>query len=541
MSGVDSPRARALKSLADEPYDLLVVGGGITGAGIARDAVLRGLKVALVEKLDFAAGTSSKSTKLIHGGLRYLEQGEIKLVFESVNERNRLMRLARHLVRPLPFLVANYRGDRRWLVTLDVGLWLYEALCFFGGYKNHRTYRAARTLELEPTLRREGLVGGIVYYDAMTDDARITLENVLDAQASGAVVANHVRAGTLVTSGDHIAGVTVTDTLSGASFDVRAKVVVNATGPWSDEVRALAGEKPLLKPTKGIHIVVDERRLPARHALVMTHPKDKRVMFTIPWGLGRTAIGTTDTFFDGRPDTVEPTASDVSYLLDAANHFYPGSKLTPDDVISTWSGLRPLLKPADEGAGASQVSREHLIVERPGFLTIAGGKLTTYRTMSAEVVDRVVKQLGHKTPSTTGDRPLPGARGFEDSDEAFTRFTAQLGRADAEAFTSMYGARAKAVLERCAAPEASQRLDPELPWLLGQVDEAVDAELAQTLDDVLSRRLSLVLRAKDQGLGIAPVVAQRMAQRLGWSEARTAQELEAYRAVVASSRAWQRG
>ncbi|MDX2014875.1 MAG: glycerol-3-phosphate dehydrogenase/oxidase [Myxococcaceae bacterium] len=541
MSAVDSPRARALKSLADEPFDLLVVGGGITGAGIARDAVLRGLKVALVEKLDFAAGTSSKSTKLIHGGLRYLEQGEIKLVFESVNERNRLMRLARHLVRPLPFLVANYRGDRRWLVTLDVGLWLYEALCFFGGYKNHRTYRAARTLELEPTLRREGLVGGIVYYDAMTDDARITLENVLDAQASGAVVANHVRAGALLTSGDAISGVTVTDTLSGASFDVRAKVVVNATGPWSDEVRALAGERPLLKPTKGIHVVVDEKRLPARHALVMTHPKDKRVMFTIPWGLGRTAIGTTDTFFDGRPDTVEPTASDVTYLLDAANHFYPDAKLTPDDVISTWSGLRPLLKPADEGAGASQVSREHLIVERKGFLTIAGGKLTTYRTMSAEVVDRVVKQLGTKVPSTTSERPLPGAKGFEDSDEAFSRFTAQLGRPDAEAFTSMYGGRAKAVLERCASPDGSQRLDPELPWLLGQVDECVDAELAQTLDDVLSRRLSLVLRAKDQGLGIAPVVAQRMAQRLGWSEARTAHELEAYRAVVASSRAWQRG
>jgi glycerol-3-phosphate dehydrogenase len=543
VSAVDSPRARALKSLADDAFDVLVVGGGITGAGIARDAVLRGLKVALVEKLDFAAGTSSKSTKLIHGGLRYLEQGELKLVFESVNERNRLMRLARHLVRPLPFLVANYRGDRRWLVTLDVGLWLYEALCFFGGYKNHRTYRAQRTLELEPTLRRDGLVGGIVYYDAMTDDARITLENVLDAQTSGAVVANHVRAGALLTAGDAITGVTVTDTLSGASFDVRAKVVVNATGPWSDEVRALAGEKPLLKPTKGIHVVVDERRLPARHALVMTHPKDKRVMFTIPWGLGRTAIGTTDTFFDGRPDTVEPTAADVTYLLDAANHFYPDAKLTSDDVISTWSGLRPLLKPADDGAGASQVSREHLIVEKPGFLTIAGGKLTTYRTMSAEVVDRVVKQLGLKVPSNTGERPLPGAKGFEDSDEALSRFTAGLSQAPAtaEAFTLMYGGRAKAVLERCATDDSAQRLDGELPWLMGQVDECVDAELAQTLDDVLSRRLSLVLRAKDQGLAIAPQVAQRMAARLGWTPERTQREVDGYRAVVASSRAWQRG
>lgn len=543
---VDSTRARTLKTLADETFDLLVVGGGITGTGIARDAVLRGLKVALVEKLDFASGTSSKSTKLIHGGLRYLEQGELKLVFESVNERNRLMRLARHLVRPLPFLVARFKGDRRWLVTLDIGLWLYEALCFFGGYKNHRTYRAAKTLALEPTLRREGLSGGILYYDAMTDDARLTLENALDAKASGAVLANHVRAGALITSGDAITGVTVIDALTGSSFDVRAKLVVNATGPWSDEVRALAGEPALLKPTKGIHLVVDAQRLPVHNALVMTHPKDKRVMFTIPWGLGRTAVGTTDTFFDGRPDSVEPTAADVDYLLDAANHFYPGAKLTTDDVISTWSGLRPLLKPPDAAAGASQVSREHLIVERKGFITIAGGKLTTYRTMSAEVVDRVSKQLGLKQPSTTDDRPLPGAAGFMESDEALDAFvksleSARLDAASARAFVEMYGGRAKSVLERCHRDaDAGTKVDPELPWMMGQVDEAMENELAETLDDVMSRRLTLVLRARDQGLGIAPVIAARMASRRGWSTERTEAELAAYRAVVQSSRTWRR-
>lgn len=543
---VDSARARTLKTLADETFDLLVVGGGITGAGIARDAVLRGLKVALVEKLDFASGTSSKSTKLIHGGLRYLEQGELKLVFESVNERNRLMRLARHLVRPLPFLVARFKGDRRWLVTLDIGLWLYEALCFFGGYKNHRTYRTARTLQLEPTLRREGLSGGILYYDAMTDDARLTLENALDAKASGAVLANHVKAGALLSSGEAITGVTVTDTLTGSSFDVHAKVVVNATGPWSDEVRGLAGEPSLLKPTKGIHLVVDAKRLPVRNALVMTHPKDKRVMFTIPWGLGRTAVGTTDTFFDGRPDNVEPTAADVDYLLDAANHFYPDAKLTTDDVISTWSGLRPLLKPPDAGAGASQVSREHVIVERKGFITIAGGKLTTYRTMSAEVVDRVSKQLGLKQPSTTDDRPLPGAAGFMESDAALDAFvksleSPRLDSASARAFVEMYGGRAKSVLERCHADaDAGAKVDPELPWMMGQVDEAMDHEFAETLDDVMSRRLTLVLRARDQGLGIAPVIAARMASRRGWSPERTEAELAAYRAVVQSSRAWRR-
>jgi glycerol-3-phosphate dehydrogenase len=543
---VDSPRAGSLKALADDTFDLLVVGGGITGSGIARDAVLRGLRVALVEKLDFASGTSSKSTKLIHGGLRYLEQGELKLVFESVNERNRLMRLARHLVRPLPFLVARFKGDRRWLLTLDLGLWLYEALCFFGGYKNHRTYRAAKTLELEPTLRREGLSGGVVYYDAMTDDARLTLENALDARALGAVVCNHVRADALMTSGDAVTGVTVTDMLTGTPFDVRAKLVVNASGPWSDEVQALAGEPALLKPTKGVHLVVDSKRLPIHHALVMTHPVDKRVMFTIPWGLGRTAVGTTDTFFDGRPDTVEPTARDVDYLLDAANHFYPDARLTPDDVISTWSGLRPLLKAPDVSAGASQVSREHLIVERKGFITIAGGKLTTYRTMAAEVVDRASKQLGHRHPTTTDERPLPGATEFMESDEALDEYikrrqSSRLDARSARAFVEMYGGRAESVLERCHGDaEAGVKVDPELPWMMGQVDEALENELAETLDDVMSRRLTLVLRARDQGLGIAPLIAARMASRRGWSGSRTEAELAAYRAVVASSRTWRR-
>jgi len=275
-------------------------------------------------------------------------------------------------------------------------------------------------------------------------------------------------------------------------------------------------------------------------ATIVPVPKDRRSIFVVPWG-DFTYIGTTDTDYDGDADDPQCTPEDVQYCLDAMN-LAMSEPLTHADVTGVWAGLRPLIAGGSVGDKTKDLSHKHGVSTSPGGVTtITGGKLTTYRTMSAEVVDRVVKQLGHKTPSTTGDRPLPGARGYEDSDEAFTRFTAQLGRADAEAFTSMYGARAKAVLERCAAPDASQRLDPELPWLLGQVDEAVDAELAQTLDDVLSRRLSLVLRAKDQGLGIAPVVAQRMAQRLGWSEARTAQELEAYRAVVASSRAWQRG
>jgi glycerol-3-phosphate dehydrogenase len=538
-------RQRRLRALSDETFDVLVVGGGITGASVARDAVLRGLKVALIEKRDFASGTSSKSTKLIHGGIRYLEQAELGLVFESVNERKRLMRLARHLVRPLPFLMTNYQGDRRWLVTLDAGLWLYEALCFFGAYRLHRTYGKKRTLELEPGLKPDGLKGGIVYYDAITDDARLTLENVIDAVGQGAVLANHVRAGALLHEGPRVAGVSAVDELSDERFGIRAKVVVSAAGPWSDEVRSLVGQPKLLKPTKGVHIVVDAKRLPLNHALVLSAPRDKRVVFAIPWGWGRTVIGTTDTFFDGTADKVEPTAADIDYLLEIGNAYAPAAHLTPDDVLATWSGLRPLLKPANEGAGASQVSREHTLLEQPGFLTIAGGKLTTYRRMALEVVDRACAQLGQKTESVTANRALPGSQGLEDDDSQIEALIASLsataGASRAQLFAETYGARSPEVLARLSKPEAATPLDPELPAVMAQVDEAMENELASTLDDVLSRRIPLILRARDQGLAIAPAVCAHMARRLGWSATRAEAELAEYRAEVQSSRAFRVG
>ncbi|MEW5739243.1 MAG: glycerol-3-phosphate dehydrogenase/oxidase [Myxococcota bacterium] len=538
-------RAEAFQRLATEAFDVLVVGGGITGCGAARDAAARGLKVALVEKTDFGAGTSSKSSKLIHGGLRYLEHAEFGLVFESVNERKRLMALGRHLVRPLPFLVTNYKGDRRFLATLDFGLWIYDALCLFGNYKNHRTFGAAKTLAKEPKLKSEGLRGGILYYDCLTDDARLTLENALDAQSLGAVVVNHARAGQVLKDGTgRVVGLVVEDVETGKTVEVRAKVVINASGPWSDEVRALASLEGILKPTKGVHVVVDEARLPVRHALMLQSPRDKRVVFCIPWGLGRTVIGTTDTFFDGSPDRLEPTADDVDYLLETANAFFPGARLTPDDVLATWSGLRPLLKPEDETASASAVSREHIIDVQPGFVTIAGGKLTTYRNMAAELIDACLPQLGVATKCQTKHRPLPGAVGLTESDEQLLAAAKALEAQGLDAtaalyFVETYGARAGAVLARAKEDgQAKARLDAEHPSLLAQVDEAVDVELARTLDDVLTRRIPLVLRARDQGLGVAEQVARRMASRLGWSAEETQRQLAAFRAVVEASRAF---
>lgn len=545
MDAPNSQRKAAFERLATEAFDVLVVGGGITGCGAARDAAARGLKVALVEKTDFGAGTSSKSSKLIHGGLRYLEHAEFGLVFESVNERKRLMALGRHLVRPLPFLVTNYKGDRRFLATLDFGLWIYDALCLFGNYRNHRTFGAKTTLAKEPKLKSEGLRGGILYYDCLTDDARLTLENALDAQALGAVVVNHARAGKVLKDGTgRVTGVEVLDTESGKAVEVRAKVVVNASGPWTDEVRALAGSKGILKPTKGVHVVVDDDRLPVKHALMLQSPRDQRVVFLIPWGLGRTVIGTTDTFFDGSPDKLAPTTDDVDYLLETANAFFPDAKLTPDDVLATWSGLRPLLKPEDESASASAVSREHIIDVQPGFVTIAGGKLTTYRNMAAELVDACLPQLQVGTKSQTKHRPLPGAVGLTESDAQLDAAAQALEGQGANAVTARYlvekyGARAAALLARGKSdPSALERLDDEYPALMAQVDEAVEVEFARSLEDVMERRIPLILRARDQGLGIAEKVAQRMAQRLGWSAERTAQELTTFRAAVEASRAF---
>jgi len=539
-------RAAALRTLASETFDLLIIGGGVTGAGIARDASLRGLKVALVEKTDFAAGTSSKSSKLVHGGFRYLEHAQFRLVFEGTNERALLMKVAPHLVRPLEFLLPVYKHDKPGLFVLDVGLWIYDGLSKFSSPKLHRTVRAPRVGKIEPGLKRDQLDGALLYYDCATDDARITLENIIDARALGATIVNYARAVKLLRDGDRIAGAEVKPTDSSddaATVAIRAKVTINATGPWTDDVRRLAGENGILHASKGVHLVVDSKRLAPRHAVVMK--QKKRIVFCIPWGQDRTVIGTTDTFWDRPPEEVYTDADDVAYLLDLANNYFPEAKLVAEDVLATWAGVRPLIKPDSDVATASDVSREHHILERPGLVTIAGGKLTTYRRMAAEVVDAAGKQLGALPPCGTETRPLPGAAepifsaGYAGVTQLSDRLAAEavVDAAVAKHLANIYGARAPSVVARVKAePALGERLDPELAYVMAQVDVAVDEEQALTVEDVLGRRLQLLLRARDQGLGCTERVARRMATRLGWDELRTRREVERYRAVVASTR-----
>jgi glycerol-3-phosphate dehydrogenase len=540
-------RARAFAHLGGETFDLLVIGGGITGAGVARDAVLRGLSVALVEKSDYAAGTSSKSSKLVHGGLRYLEHAQFRLVFEGTNERALLMRVAPHLVRPLEFLVPSYKRDRPGLFVLDIGLWIYDALSKFSSPKLHRTVRAARVAKLEPALRQDDLEGGLLYYDCATDDARLTLENLLDARELGATVVNHARATRLLVDGERIAGAEVVDQLDPAApaVKVRARVTINATGPWCDQIREMANDTSVVTTSKGVHLVVDAQRLRVHHAVVMK--EKKRVVFCLPYGPDRTVIGTTDTFYDAPPEEVACSAEDARYLLDLTNHYFPDARLTFDDVLATWAGLRPLIKPPAEVTSASDVSREHLILSRAGLVSVAGGKLTTYRRMAAEVVEKAGEQLPRLGACATADRPLPGAASpiYGAGYAGVTQLAVELeasGLCDAAVakhLANHYGVRAHAVLERIRKePALGERLDGETPFVMAMVDVAVLDEQAETVEDVLGRRVPLLLRARDQGLGVAPRVADRMACLLGWSDETRAARLEAYRKVVARTRAF---
>ena len=513
-----SPATR-LQPLGLAEFDVLVIGGGITGCGVARDAVLRGLRVALVEQGDIASGTSSRSSRLIHGGVRYLEHGHLRLVFEASTERRRLLRLAPHLVRPLAFTWPVYEGDRvpRW--KLVAGLALYDALALFRNVRRHRWLSRRRVLGAEPRLRQSALTGGAVYFDAATDDARLTLANAVDAAALGAAVLTHVRSESLVRNDDGRAtGAHVRDVLTGEAATVRARVVVQAVGPWT------GGS---VRGSTGVHISVPRDRLGNAGALTLTAPRDRRVMFTLPSG-GHAIIGTTETSTASPPAEVRATVADVAYLLEAVNHYFPDAKLRRNDVVSAWAGVRPLVA----GTGTlGSASREHAITETPGLLTITGGKLTTYRVMAADAVDAVQRTLGlGVTKSPTRDRPLPGGslESVETEVEAARRET-RLPVATAMHLVQTYGSAWRDVwAEAGAMPDGGAPLDRALPYLRAEVPYAARSEMAMTVGDVLIRRTHVAFERRDQGRALAPTVAALMAPVHGWDYAQQAREVERY-------------
>jgi glycerol-3-phosphate dehydrogenase len=531
----------------------VVVGAGITGAAAARDAAGRGLRVALVDAGDVGCGTSSRSSRLIHGGLRYLETGSLHLVFEASAERRRLLGLASHLVHPLPFLFPVFRGGPVGYRKLQAGMWLYDGLSLFRNIARHRMLPRARALREEPGLRAEGLAGAALYYDAAVDDARLTLANARGAHEAGAAVVPHAEVVGFLRGTDGVTGVRVRDALvAGAEpVEVRARVVLNATGPWSDAVRRLADPSaaPRLRPTKGVHLMVRRERLGNRHAITFASPVDGRVMFVLPWG-EHSYVGTTDTDYDGSPAEVRADAADVQYLLDSANALFPAARLVHADVLSTWAGVRPLLAPhaAGSGVSAGATSREHEIWrDRGGLLNIAGGKLTTYRLMAKQVVDVAVRTLRaegvESGVSPTADLPLPGAP-EQPWEEFLNAVVADAAAAGVDASTAHHLARAHG--EDAAAVLALAAADPALarpvleghPYLMAEVVHAVRAEMALTLEDLLVRRTHLFYHAADGGLAVAEAVARRMAAEagIGWDEAAVARQVACYRRRVEQSR-----
>ena len=540
---MEQTRAAALASMVETPVDVLVIGGGITGAGIARDAALRGFRTALVDKSDFGAGTSSHSSRLIHGGIRYLEQRAFHLVFEASRERRVLLKIAPHLVRPLAFLFPVYRGGRLPAWKLRAGMWLYDLLSVFRNVHWHRWLRAKKVRRVEPGLRDRGLIGAALYYDAQTDDARLVIATVRSAIRAGALAANYVETTALLKPDGRVRGAIVRDVLTGETASIRANVVVNATGPWSDHLRLLDDPHaaPILRLTKGAHVTVPHRRLGNEHAVTLLSQIDGRVMFALPWG-DLSYVGTTDTDADASPDALRVTAADVTYLLRSANAAFPDAHLTSNDVVSAWVGLRPLLR--EDHAHPSQVSREHRVLESPhGLISIAGGKLTTYRVMARDVVDRVAARLheldGRPLPprAQTDRQPLPGGEAAEL--EVLVEAARARGASETTArhLVAYYGSEAAAVLNLVDRDRPlGEPIVAGRPEIWAEVTYGVEREMAVRLQDILIRRLHLFYEAPDQAQSVVPKVAARMKQLLGWDQTREAEELRDYFQIVERGR-----
>jgi glycerol-3-phosphate dehydrogenase len=522
--------------MAAQPVDVLVIGAGIVGAAVARDAALRGFRTALIDKGDFGSATSSRSSRLVHGGLRYLETADLRLVFEASRERRILLKIAPHLVRPLAFIMPAYKGGRVPAWKLRAGMWLYDGLAMFRNVQRHRWLAPREALRADPGLRQKGLRGAALYYDAQTDDARLVLATARSAARAGALVANYADVTSLLKSDGLVRGAVVRDVLDGDVHSVRALTVVNATGPWVDGIRRLddPGVSPVLRLTKGAHVAVPRTRLTSPTAVTLVSPIDGRVMFVLPWG-DVAYVGTTETDFDGAPEDVRATGDDVVYLLRSANAFFPQARLTPNDVLTTWAGLRALVAPRAPRA-AGKVSREHRVIEsQAGLVTIAGGKLTTHRAMASGVVDVVAARLrridGRPVPprAPTELQSLPGGEA-SDLDVLVDNLLVQdIKEPIARHLVANYGSEAAAVANQVAKNRVLGRpLIEGRPEIRAEVAHAVEREMALRLTDVLARRLHLFHLAPAASLKIAAAVARKMREMLGWSAGRESDELAAY-------------
>jgi glycerol-3-phosphate dehydrogenase len=554
------PMQRDLTAMEREPFDLLVIGGGIVGAGVARDAALRGLRVALVEKGDFGGGTTAHSTRLIHGGLRYLELYDFGLVRESLQERELLLRLAPHRVRPLLFLVPLYSGQRWKPLQLKAGLTLYDWMAdrrpnLFGKTSQtslgvhlprHQNLSANDALHLEPNLKREGLTGAMLYYDAQVAfPERLVLDNLLDAAAHGGRVANYARVTGFLREGDRVVGVLIADCLSETTqppnhlttqpptVAVRARCVINATGPWVDEILRLANPNlsPCVRRTKGVHLVVPRF---TKRAVLLLAENDGRVFFVIPWN-DCSLIGTTDTDFEDAPDRAVADADDVAYLVRETQRAFPRADLSC--IFYTFSGVRPLVR--KEGVAESRVSRRHQIIDHaadrlPGLFSLVGGKITTYRRFAEEVVDTVCSRLRRLRRGATQHHPFVG--NWATLPRRLSELAAQrqlsLSPEHITYLAETYGEQSIVVIEHASRiTHHASRITPSHPAIWAELDYAIENEMVCASADFLLRRTTIGF-TPDQGRGCVEAVAAFVGQRLGWSEERVRQDVAEYQSAL---------
>ncbi len=520
-------RTRNLTRMENEHFDVLVIGGGVTGAGVALDAVARGYNVALVEKADFASGTSSKSTKLVHGGIRYLPNFDFGLVQEALVERGLLLQNAPFLVKPLEFVLPIYAGDRHPVgmpfttpggiglsFILNIGLFLYDLMSGGHSVKWHRHLSREAVLKLAPALVQTGLKDGFTYYDAQTNDARLTLALICTAARYGATITNYSEVVSFIKEGDKVRGVVVRDRLHGQEVTLHARHIVNATGIFSEQLEELTGTEPQvhIEPSKGVHLVLSREDVQmGDSAIVLPETEDKRILFLVPWE-SRVVFGTTDT---GSGDLDHPTATqdDITYLLKYLNR-YMNVNLSEKDIITTYAGYRPLVKPRNTELSTAKLSRSHVVLQSAsGLVTIVGGKLTTYRRMAQDTVDVLSKRDGTKVIHPTKALPLQGSAGWSTIRRIVERRGAQLGLSAQvlEHLGSCYGTATQTILDIIAQnPALADPLIGDLPYIKAEVIYACRYEMAIKPDDILAHRTSIALEDRQRGAGILDEVTALM-------------------------------
>lgn len=537
FSGVD--RIRNIEAMRTDPFDLCIIGGGINGAGVARDAASRGMRVALIEANDFASGTSSKSSKLIHGGIRYLENMEFHLVFEALSERAKLFEMAPHLVHPLRFMIPIYENSRVGMFKMGLGMWLYDALSLFQAPQFHERLNAEESIARMPSLQERQLVGSFVYSDAYMDDDRLVHETLRSANEHDAKIANFVKAtGAEFDKGGKIEFVQCEDQLTHEKFKIRAKHVVSCAGPWTDELgpKIFSDWKNILRPTKGIHLTFQKARLPLSSAVVMGAEKSDRIVFGIPRH-EMVIVGTTDTDFDGSPDRIIATPEDIQYLLDVTAAYFPGAGITAQDIVASYAGVRPLVK--DNSSSAGKTSREHVILDHNrGYTLVAGGKYTTYRLMSEQVVQHCLKffSIEERVRYRKADTSKPlntftDPSSFHQALSSASNWARQFDRTleETQMLAERYGMEALHIIQRAPASYSY--------WQIEAL-QAIDHTMCLNLVDFYTRRVPLFLAQPEHGLSHLESICEVFQAKRFWSDSETQKQKDSLRSYIEKELAW---